>query len=237
VTVVARPREPFGGDCALLRSDTGLESVEEREANRLLELVVAVELDVGALPVVVEELALTLYQSVPTCVACCSERSTDLVAHGGARPLARPAIREELDDPQPLFLREIRRNRDPTDVLTALRHRRRTLGPLDEVVYRRRHSEPTPPGRVDEGDPCIAGQELFRLERRFEHGCCSRVGLGQAARLVGDELRLDDDAQWGIEWLDLVENRGGRTLDERDESRRADPDPGSRRRDPVDLAT
>jgi hypothetical protein len=177
----------------MLRSDTGLQGVEERKANRLLELVISLELDVGALPVVVEELALTLYQSVPTRVACRSERGTDLVPHGRARPPARPAVREELDDPQALSLREIRRNRDATDVFTALRHRRRTLGPLDQVVDRRCHSEPAPPGGVDEGDACIAVQELFRLERRFEHGCCSRVGLGRAAWLVRDELRLHHD--------------------------------------------
>jgi Glycosyl hydrolase family 65, N-terminal domain len=54
VAVIAGPDQPFGADCSLLCPGAGLERVEEREAHGLLELEVAVDLDVGARPELVE---------------------------------------------------------------------------------------------------------------------------------------------------------------------------------------
>ena len=50
VTVVARARQAFRGDRALLGARSGLERVKQCEAHGQLKLGVAVELDVGALP-------------------------------------------------------------------------------------------------------------------------------------------------------------------------------------------
>ena len=58
VAVVARACKPLGADRALLRAGAGLERVEEREADCLLQLGVPVQLDVGALPEVVQVRAL-----------------------------------------------------------------------------------------------------------------------------------------------------------------------------------
>jgi hypothetical protein len=55
VAVVARSREALGCDRALFGPHAGLQRVEEREAQGLLKLVVADELDVRGLPEVVEE--------------------------------------------------------------------------------------------------------------------------------------------------------------------------------------
>jgi hypothetical protein len=54
VAVIAGPGQPFGADYSLLCPGAGLERVEEREAHGLLELEVAVDLDVGARPELVE---------------------------------------------------------------------------------------------------------------------------------------------------------------------------------------
>ena len=62
--------------------------MEEREADRLLQLGVALDLDVGALPEVVEVRALLGEQPVPAGVARRGERRGDLVAqrrHASAR--------------------------------------------------------------------------------------------------------------------------------------------------------
>ena len=85
VAVVARPGQALGGDRALLGAGAGLERVEEREADCLLQLGVAVELDVGALPEVVEVRALRLEQALPAGVPRLGERGDGQVA---ARPAA-----------------------------------------------------------------------------------------------------------------------------------------------------
>src|SRR5947207_657230 len=54
VAVVARTGQAFRGNRALLSPRTRLECVKEREADRLLELGITVELDVGAAPELVE---------------------------------------------------------------------------------------------------------------------------------------------------------------------------------------
>jgi hypothetical protein len=72
--------------------------VEEREAHRLLQLGVAFELDVGTIPEVVEVLALGVHKSLPPAPARTGECGLDLVADGGKRALARPAVGQELDE-------------------------------------------------------------------------------------------------------------------------------------------
>ena len=52
--VVAGPGQALGGDRAPLGAGARLEHVEEREANRLLQLGVPLDLDVGAIPEVIE---------------------------------------------------------------------------------------------------------------------------------------------------------------------------------------
>ena len=65
VPVVAGAGQALGGDRAPLGPGARLEDVEEREPHRLLELGVAFDLDVGALPEVVEVRALLGEQPVP----------------------------------------------------------------------------------------------------------------------------------------------------------------------------
>ena len=64
MAVVAGAGQALGGDRAALGPRGGLEDVEEREPERLLDLRVAVELDVGQRPVAVEVLALGRREAV-----------------------------------------------------------------------------------------------------------------------------------------------------------------------------
>ena len=77
MAVVARPGQALGGDRALLAAGARLEDVEQREAHGLLQLGVAVDLDVGALPEVVEIGALLGEQAVP---AACGWRRASAAA-------------------------------------------------------------------------------------------------------------------------------------------------------------
>ena len=83
VAVVPRSGKPLGCDRTLLRASAGLEYVEERETDCLLKLGVPVELDVCAIPEVVEVLTLGGDEPLPACVTRLGQRRNDEVAHGG----------------------------------------------------------------------------------------------------------------------------------------------------------
>ena len=63
--VVAGPGQSLRGDGPLLGAGACLKRVEQREPQRLLELGVAFDLDVGAIPEVVEIRALSCDEPVP----------------------------------------------------------------------------------------------------------------------------------------------------------------------------
>ena len=92
VAVVAGAGQALGRDRPLLAARAGLERVEQREADRLLELGVALELDVGRVPEVVEVRALLGEQPVPARVDGARQRGGDLVAER-RRPSAGPTSR------------------------------------------------------------------------------------------------------------------------------------------------
>ena len=80
VAVVAAAGEPLGGDPPPLGAGSGLYDLEEREAHRLLKLGIAVELDVCAVPDVVEIRALRGQQAVPPDTFRRRQRGVDQVA-------------------------------------------------------------------------------------------------------------------------------------------------------------
>ena len=165
VPVIARPREPFRRDRALLGARTRLQRVEEREPHRLLQLGVAVELDIGMRPEVVQIRALVGNEALPARVARLGERGDDLVAQRGVRAPARPAVREELHEPEALAGYEIRRDCHPADVGAAFRGRVGSFGALDDVIHAGRHGETARARRVDEDDARGVVEELLRDER------------------------------------------------------------------------
>ena len=74
------------------------------------------------------------------------------------------------------------------------------------------------------------------MQGRVQHRCCARVCGAGGRRLIGDELRLEHHAHRTVQWLDLVEDRRGRALGERDEPRRSDANSVARGRHPLDAA-
>src|SRR5262245_42119531 len=77
---------------------------------------------------------------------------------------------------------------------------------------------------------------LLALERGLEYGGDPRILGTRRQWLVRDELRLQDDAQWLTDRLDLVVDRGDRTLGERHQPFAADPHTGTRGGAPHDVA-
>src|SRR5258706_6774489 len=88
VAVVAGARQPFGRDGAPLRTRSRLQDVEEREAYRLLDLRVALQLDVRTRPEVVQVGALLGEQALQAGQARSRQRGPDLSAYG--RPRSQP---------------------------------------------------------------------------------------------------------------------------------------------------
>ena len=165
VAVVARAGQALGRDRALFGPGAWLQGVDEREGHRLLQLDVSLELDVGAAPELVEVRALVALQSVPTRVPRGGQSGHDLVAQRRLGAPARPAVREELDDAEPLSRRELGRDGEAADVRPALRGRLEPVRPLDDVVHARRHADLAVPRRVHEHGSRVAVEEALRDER------------------------------------------------------------------------
>ena len=130
MSVVAWPRQALGGDRPPLAAGARLKGVKEREADRLLELGVAVEFDVGAIPEVVQVAALAGEQPLPAGVPRLGKRRGDLIAQRRRRALARPSVGDELDDPQALARLDVGHDRHASEVLAALRRRLGPGGPM-----------------------------------------------------------------------------------------------------------
>jgi hypothetical protein len=160
--------------------------VEEREADRLLQLGVALELDVGAVPELAEVRPLVVEEALPAGVAPLCERRHDLVAHGGERALTRPAVGEELDHPQSFPRGEFARDGNAPDIGTALRNRFRAVRAFDDMVHAGGHQEAAAPGRVSEEYARVAPEEVLRLERGLQRCGGAWVFLFWAAGLVRD---------------------------------------------------
>ncbi len=76
--------------------------MEQAEPHGLLDLDVALDLDVGSIPEVVQERTLIGDQAVPAGQPRAAQRGPHLIPHGLQGPYARPAVADELDQAQPL---------------------------------------------------------------------------------------------------------------------------------------
>ena len=236
VTVVAGARQALRRDRAQLGATSGLQQLEEGEAQRLLQRRVAVDLDVRGLPEVVEVRALRRADLVPARHLRLGERRRSLRAQRRERAHARPGVREELDEPQLLAGLQLDGCGHAPDVVTGLRVHRDALRALEDVIHRRHDAQPAQVGRVREQHGKLLAAVPLRLQRLRECGGGSRIGIGRGDGLVRDELRLHDDAQALVERLDLVQHRCDRALGERHEPGRGDADAAAGGRDPLDLA-
>jgi hypothetical protein len=150
MAVVAGAGQSLGRDGPVLRPAGRLQDVEQGKANRLLELGVAVQLHVGAMPEVIEISSLIGQEPVPSPKVRRGEGGGDLVPQGRHRALPRPAVGQELDDPQPVARFEVGGDGEACQVRLAHHTRLGDGWPLDDVVHPRPHAQLAGPRRVDE---------------------------------------------------------------------------------------
>ena len=236
MAVVARAGQPLAGDRALLGPGRRLQDVEQPEAHGLLDLGVALQLDVGAGPEVVEVGALLGQQAVPARQPRRGQRRHHLVVDRGPGALARPAVGQVLDDPQLLARLQPGGDRQPADVVGAPDVQVGVLGPVDLVAHAGGHAQPALPGVVDHQRLGARGGVLLVDQRPLEDRGRAGVGAEVGHVLVGHQLGLQDDAQRAVDRLDLVLDGRDGPLGERHEARRPQPDAVARRRVPLDRA-
>jgi len=182
--VVARACQPLRRDRTLFGAGAGLERVEQREPQRVLQFHVSVDFDVRAIPELVEVGALPGDETVPSCVPRLRERSYDFVAERRVRAPARPGVREELHHLQALAGLEIGSDRHAAEVTVALGRGVGPWWPVDQVIHPRRHPQLAGACRVDEHDAHAVVVELLGDERRFECRGGARVARLGGRRLV-----------------------------------------------------
>ena len=233
VPVVAGAGEALGGYRAAFGAGSGLQDVEEGEADGLLDLVVAVHLDVGAGPEVVEVRPLFGDQTVPAAVRGGGEGGVDLVAHGGQGPVAGPAVRDEFLHAQPLPRLQHAADGQPGHIGGGLAARGGAFGPGDDVVGGRGDAQAAAPGAVHQPQPVSRGEVLLGFQRGLQGDRGARVPVGVRELLVGDQLGLDDHAGPAADGLHLVGDGCHGPLGEGDEPGRAHPDAGTGRGDPL----
>ena len=236
VAVVARAGQALGPDRPALGPRTGLQHVEDRDADGLLQLGVALDLDVRVGPELVEERALLAAQPLPPGVAGGRETGPDLVVHGRQRPPRRPAVGQVLDHAQHGAGLQPADDGGAADVLAGLGGDLGALGAADLVVHRRGHAQPGVAGVVDEGRAGVVAAVLFGDQRVEQRGLDAGVPAGGRGQLlVGHQLGLDDDQRLVLD-LDLVADRRDGALGQRDQPLAAHLDGLARRAAPADLA-
>jgi hypothetical protein len=236
VAVVAASGQALRRDRPHLGARAGLQHREDREAHRLLQLRVAVDLDVGALPEAVQVLALVGEQPVPAGAERGGQCGLGLIAERRGGSPARPSVREHLHDPQLLARLELRRDRQAGEIGLALDVRERARRAVDDVVHRAREPDPALVRGVQQPGTQLVVAVQLGLQRRGERGGCTRVAELLGHGLVGDELGLRDDPRRGPERLDHhLEGRDG-AVREGHEPRRLHPDVLSGRGLPLELA-
>lgn len=191
--------------------------MEQGESDGLLKFVVAVDLDIGPRPEVPQVVPLFLHQAVPACAARRRERRFDLVSHCGKRPRARPAVGDQLLDPQFLAGSQSGGDGQACDVRSALAAGSRPGGSVDGVVGRGRHAELAHASGVHQQETVAHRAVLLGLEGRLQDCRCAGITRDRRKLFVGDEFRLDDDAHRGVDGLHLVGDGRDRTLGEGDQ--------------------
>ena len=192
VPLVAGAGQRLAGDGPTLGARRGLQQLEQREPDGLLQLVVAVDLDVRALPEAVEDGALAREQPVEALVPGDRQRSRQLVAQRGQLAGVRPRVRHELGQRDRLAGLQLRADREPGVVGGGLAVHVELGGALDVVVGRGADQQPGAQGAVHESEPAVR-VVFLRLEGMLEQV----VGRGMARQVrlpgVGDEPGLQHD--------------------------------------------
>lgn len=163
--------------------------------------------------------------------------SGDLIPQRRRAALARPAVGEELDHAQSLARLDVRGDRDAAEVVELFGRTGVGAGrALDDVIHASRHPQPTRSGGVHQHDPRAKVGALLGAERRDDAGADGDFIGRDRERLVGDQLRLHDEARRAAERLELVADGCDGELHERDEAYRRDAYRLTGWRDPLDTS-
>jgi hypothetical protein len=213
VPVVAAAGQALGRDRPVLGPRAGLQDVEQPEAHRLLDLGVAIHLDVGAVPELVEVGPLLGQQAIPAGQVGAGQRADDLVDQGRPGPLARPAVADVLHDTQLVARSQLGRHRGPAQIrvgLGAAVH----LGRAEDLVgHPRGHPQLAGARPVNQHDPgrrAVVGLVLLADQRGVQDGGQPGIVASLGHLLVGDELGLQHHPQLLVHRLNrVVDGRNG----------------------------
>ena len=235
VPVVAGAGEPLGGDRLPLAAQSGLQDVEHAHADGLLQLLVALDLDVGLVPVLVQQVPLLADQPVPAGQLRRRQGRLHLVAQCRARAARGPAVGQELDQLQRATRRDAGGQGVPGEVAVGLDVLGARVGDLDGVVHAGRHAQPAALGLVHQHGPTPATDRVLGLQRLRQRGRGARVVRLRRRHLVGQQVRLQGDVQVAqvVGELDLVLDGGDRPAGERDQPGAGDPHGPATRRAPL----
>src|SRR5919107_2883391 len=121
---------------------------------------------------------------------CCGESNIDLVTYRRHGAPARPAVPEKLHQPKTLSRLELRSDRHPPEILTALRGRLSGGRSFDDVVHPRSHPQAAFFRGVDEHySGVVVGEELGTQGRAHPRAGAGIVLDGGWQRLVCPKLR------------------------------------------------
>ena len=197
--------------------------MEEPEPDRLLNVGVALDLDVGAVPELVQVGALRLQQTHPPAVACAGDRPGGLVAQGGTGAQARPPVRQVLDDAQLLPGSQPADDRGAAPVLASVACDLDASGDLDLMVHRGGHHQSARPGPMHEQRTALMVLVMHGLQRALQRRRHPRVGRHRRLVLIGDELGLHCHADELVERGDHVLDGGHAALGQRHQARGRQP--------------
>jgi hypothetical protein len=172
--------------------------VEQPEPHRLLHLGIPVDLDVGAVPEVVQEGALPGEHHVPAGLPGRGQRRPHLVTHGRERPPSRPAVGDELDHPQLLPRPQHGRRGDQAAVLEHPGLNPYRGRAVDEVIHRGPDPQPALPGLVHQHHSGFRGVAVLvteRIRRRRGH---PGIGAGRRQLLVREEFGLHGNPRLAV---------------------------------------
>ncbi len=229
VAVVAGTGQALRRDRPALGPRARLQDVEQGEADGLLHLRVTIDFDVGPRPEVVEVRPLFGEHPRPAGLACRGQRGGGLVAQGRQGPLLRPAVRDELDQPQFASRRQHGGHGHPTGIIITFSGHTHPGATLDDMVHGYGDPDAAVPRPVHQPDLRAAAAVPFRQQGRFQNGRRPWVRTLRRQLFVGDQLRLHHHPRRGLQRLDLVTDRRHRPLDERHQAHRRNPDRLARR--------
>jgi len=233
VPVIARAGQALRRDGPAFSAGAGLQHVKQREAHRLLDLGVPVELHVGAGPERVQVGPLRGQQPVPAGLPGPGKRGVGLIADRGQRPGPRPAVGDELDQPQPLAGLERRHHRRPGQVRETFGQHLGTGRPVDDMVHDGGDPQAAAPGRVHQPGAGALRRVLLGGQRRLDHRRGPWVITGRRQLLVRDQFGLHHHPHGAIQRFYLIADRRDRPLHERHQPLRRHPDRAAGRGGPV----